>query len=391
MRTMRRTLLLIAGAAWLGTGCSDGGTAPTPSGDGQRLAAQFERLADSVDAGGYSPAGEALRHAAEIVRLTGHATPVSVTLDGSTRSFLAVAEQIDFPNLVCSWPSDSGFTPPPDTVTVPPPDTVPGPPSPPPPPLPDTLPVPPDSSGTVPPNDGGGGGTPGDTVPTPEPPEPPECAVTGTYSMRTLIAWEPEHMAEVVRIVADVGSNEVATGVPDVMTALPTTVSGASGANGGNDPNGGDGRDTASGGGGGGGVGGGYPGFMGEYLVRDQESWYAVEGTQANALEEISGACTDDKATFDWAEFTCEAARLRFEFSMRVEPLPYERLTGTADPPSGSHTLSMRSNSVDGVRLTWVAWTPPPLPPAPGPAQPSDTTAAAGASPSWRMSTGVAR
>jgi hypothetical protein len=212
--------------------------------------------------------------------------------------------------------------------------------------------------------------------------------------MRALIAWEPEHMAEVVRIVADVGSNEVATGVPDVMTALPTTVSGANGgngangangANGGNDPNGGEGRDTASGGGGGGGVGG-YPGFMGEYLVRDQESWYAVEGTQGNALEEISGACTDDKATFDWAEFTCEAARLRFEFSMRVEPLPYERLTGTADPPSGSHTLSMGSNSVDGVRLTWVAWTPPPRSP-----QPPDTPAAAGASPSWRKSTDVAR
>ena len=31
---------------------------------------------------------------------------------------------------------------------------------------------------------------------------PPECHEEGTFSMRTLIAWEPEHMAEVVRIVA---------------------------------------------------------------------------------------------------------------------------------------------------------------------------------------------
>ena len=33
-------------------------------------------------------------------------------------------------------------------------------------------------------------------------------------------------MAEVVRIVADVGSNAVETGVPDVMTGLPTNTSG---------------------------------------------------------------------------------------------------------------------------------------------------------------------
>jgi hypothetical protein len=354
---MRRYALLIAGATWLCLGCSDGGTGPS-GGDGPRLASQFERLADSVDAGGYSPAADALRHAAEIVRLTGHATPVNVTIDGSSRAFLAVAEQIDFPNLVCSWPSDSGVTGPPDTVTVPPPDTVPVPP-------PDSLPVPPGDSSSTPPNTGGSGGvTPGDSVP-PGPPEPPQCTVTGTYSMRTLIAWEPERMAEVVRIVADVGSNGVTAGVPDVMTGLPTTVAADPSVS--TSPP--DSMPSGGGGGGGSGSGAGYPGFMGEYLVRDQESWWAVEGTQTNALEEVSGACTADKATFDWAEFGCEAARLEFEFSMRVEPVRYEPLTGTVDPPSGSesHTLAMGSSRVDGVRLTWVAWTPPPLPPAPAP------------------------
>ena len=334
---MRYAPLLIVGATWLASGCGDGTTAPPPDGDGRRLAAEFDRLADSVEAGGYSPAAEALRHAAEIVRLTGHATPVNLTVDGSARSFLAVAEQIDIPNLVCSWPSDSGWAEPGDTIVV----------------------SPGDSTGVVPPDGGGGGVPPRDSVipPPGEPPPPPECTVEGTYSMRTFIAWEPEHMAEVVRIVADVGSNGVATGVPDVMTELPTRDADPSGAVAS--------PDSAPGGSGGG--GGGYPGFMGEYLVRDVGSWYAAEGSQANALEEIAGACTESRATFDWAEFGCEAAKLRFEFEMRVEPVQWERLTGVAEGgPEGSHALAMGSSSVDGVRLTWVEWTPPPEP-GPGP------------------------
>ena len=333
---LRHASLLIAGATWLVLGCGDGTTGPRTDGDGQRLAAQFERLADSVEAGGYSPAAEALRHAGEIVRLTGHATPVSVTIDGTVRSFLAVAEQIDFPNLVCSWPSDSGWVEPGDTIVVPP---------------------------VVPP-DGGGGGTPGDSgivVPPPEPPKPPECTVEGSYSMRTLIAWEPERMAEVVRIVAHIGNGTVEPAVPDVMTGLPTGVASDPGSP--TDPV------PPDSGSGSGGEPGGFPGFMGEYLVRDVGSWWAVEGSQANGVEGITGACTDGRASFDWAEFECDAARLRFEFSMRVEPVNYERLTGGAGP-EGSHTLAMASGAVDGVRLTWVEWTMPPLPepgPLPGP------------------------
>ena len=112
------------GAALLGAlGCGDGGTGPAGDSDGTRLARQFERLADSVDDGGYSPTADALRHAAEIVRLTGHATPVTVTIDGASRNFLAVAEQLDFPNLQCSWPGDSGVAPPGDTVVVEPTDS----------------------------------------------------------------------------------------------------------------------------------------------------------------------------------------------------------------------------------------------------------------------------
>jgi hypothetical protein len=358
---VRSSPVLLAFTAFLAAlGCSDGGTGPGSGGDGSRLAAQFERLADSVAGdSGYSPTAEALRHAAEIVRLTGHATPVTLTIDGSTRSFLAVAEQLDFPNLHCTWPADTAVVPPRDTVLPPPPDTVVVPPS-------DSMIVsPPDSTGEVPPD--GGGGEPGDTVvPPPMPGEPPECIPVGTYSMRTLIAWEPENMAEVVRIVADLGSNQAATGVPDVMTGLPSKTVAVDSSPTPSPP------DSS-----GGGVGG-YPGFMGEYLVRDVGSWWAVEGSQANALEDVTGACTDDRATFYWAEFDCEATRFRFEFSMRVEPLRYEPPTGVADPPGGpegSHTLALGSSSIDGVRLTVVAWVPPPEP------WPGDSTVAERMSP----------
>jgi hypothetical protein len=317
-----RTLLLLGTIAAISIGCSDGGVGPIARDDGASLAAQFERLADSVDQGGYSPAGEALRHAAEIVRLTGHASPVTLNIDNESRSFLAVAEQIDFPNLECSWPSDSAVVPPGDTVTV----------------LADS---------SMPPPGGGGGG----------PPDPPECTAVGTYSMRTLIAWEPEHMKEVARIVADIGSNQAESGVPDVMTGLPTNPGPGSPTPPPSAP-----PDSGSGSGG---EPGGFPGFLGEYLVRDVGSWFAVGGDQTNDLLGSGGNCTDDHATFDWAQFTCEAARFRFAFHMSVEPLRYEPLTGASDPPdsqAGSHTLSLGTSSVDGVRLTWDSWTMPPLP-----------------------------
>jgi len=112
-------------------GCSDGGTNPGGGTGGDDTAARFEQLADSVDGEGWSPTAEALRHAAKIVRLTGGATPVTLTIDGQARRFDAVAEQLDFPNIVCTWtdstavPPDSGVAPPPDTTVVPPPpDTV---------------------------------------------------------------------------------------------------------------------------------------------------------------------------------------------------------------------------------------------------------------------------
>ncbi len=366
---MRQRARWLLGAALLGAmGCGDGGTAPPDDNDGARLASQFERLADSVGGAGLSATAEALRHAAEIVRLTGHATPVTLTIDGASRSFLAVAEQLDIPTLQCTWPSDSGVAPPGDTVIVQPGDSG----------ATDPMPMAMDSM------------TP------PSPGSPGECVDVGTFSMRTLIAWEPERMAEVVRIVADAGSNDVGTNVPDVMTGLPTNPvpaeppqpasppvpgdSAGGGSGGGGSAGGGStgsgGTGSGSGGSTGGGRGGGYPGFMGEYLVEDAGTWYAVEGSQSNALEASGGSCSADRATFDWAEFRCEAAQFRFEFSMRVEalrypgpPTPVAGMPGSPLESAGDHTITMAETSVDGARLTVIAWTPPPLPP-PGPLPP---------------------
>ncbi|MBA3894495.1 MAG: hypothetical protein H0X69_12505 [Gemmatimonadales bacterium] len=331
---MRHGTVWLIGAALVGAvGCGDGGGGPSDGDEGARLATQFERLADSVDGAGYSPTAVALRHAAEIVRLTGHATPVTVSIDGASRSFLAVAEQLEFPQIQCSWPSDTGTVTPGDTVSTDP---------------------------------GGGGGF----SPAPEPPRQGECTEVGTYSMRTLIAWEPEHMAEVVRLVADLGSGEVSTGVPDVMTGLPTDTV----------PDGGSPAppEPVPGPSAGGGGGGGYPGFMGEYLVGEEGIWFAVEGKQTNAIESLGGSCASDRATFDWAEFSCESARFGYAFSMRMEPLQVipETLTDPAtgmppdDPgngPQGSHTIAMTRSAVDGVRLRVIAWAPPPVEPGPPP------------------------
>ncbi len=291
-----------SGVLLLALGCGDGGTAPGPGGDARRLAAQFERLADSAASGGYSPAAEALRHAAQVVPLAGGASEVTVSIDGTARRFLAVAEQIDYPNLYCRWPV--------------------------------------------------------------------ECEIVDTTSLRTLIAWEPERMAEVVRIVADVGGGGVKPTTPDVMVGLPQSATSP---------------DSAVSGG-----GGGYPGFMGEYLIRDVGSWYAVEGEQSNSLTDQRGDCTADKATVDWAEFSCRAAAFQFELTMRVEPLRYEPLAQWipgAEPVwrggEGSHRIALGPSTVSGVRLTVIAWTPPPLPPEAGepPPIPVDSSVVHPASP----------
>lgn len=306
---MSRHPFTIGAALLVLAGCGDGGGGPADPGDGPRIAAQFENLADQLGDSGTSATADALRHAADVVRLVGNATPVTVSIDGTNHDWLAVAEQLDTPEVQCSWPTEPG----------------------------------------------GGIGVSGDSVIPPSGGGEGECTQTGTYSMRTLIAWEPVRMDQVIRIFADPGSSEVFSGVPDVMAGLPAPTEVG---------------DTAVSGGG----GTVSPGFMGEYLLSDGRIFTTVEGTQSNEPESDGGSCTSDRFSFDWAEFSCEAVRIRFGFDTRVEELRYEPLTGVTDPVADgaeveSHRLSLGSSSVGGARLTVVAWkAPEPLPePGPGP------------------------
>ena len=345
---MRSRMTTTVAAALLGLiACSDG-SAPG-GGAGNREAALFDGIADSIGASGDGWRAEALHHAAELVRLIGDPTTVTLTIDGQSRQFHAVAEELDVPLMVCSWPSDSGV-------------------------------VPPDGGGG---GTGGGGTGGGGTFDDPPPPMPPDsgggsggsdpgsgsCEPQGSYRMRTLIAWEPEHMSEVVRLVATLGSGEVEPTVPDAM-AGPAF---------GGTPDGGaptvpgDSVVTSP-------PGEPGPGFMGEYLVRDEGIWWSVDGSQENTLEREGGDCTQELATLDWAEFRCEAIRLHFRFTMtvqRFEVLPMEgwnpRDSVVPAPAPESKVITMQPASVSGARLTIVRWTMPPMPvdsaplPPPGP------------------------
>ena len=355
---MRARMTTTAAAGLLGLiACSDG-SAPG-GGAGNREAALFDGMADSIEASGDGWRAEALRHAAELVRLIGDPTTVTLTIDGQSRQFHAVAEELDVPLIVCSWPSDSGVVPPDGGGggtggggEVDPPPMPPG----------DGGGTPDDPPPPMPPDSGGGGSDPGSG----------SCEPAGSYRMRTLIAWEPERLDEVVRLVASLGSGEVEPTTPDAMAGPafggtpdgdPPPVPGDSVVT--SPP-----EDA--------------PGFMGEYLVRDEGIWWSVDGTQENTLESEGGDCTQELATLNWAEFRCEAIRLHFRFTMtvqRFEVLPMEgwnpRDSVVPAPAPESKVITMEPASVAGARLTILRWTMPPMPvdsapmpPTPGPPVP---------------------
>jgi hypothetical protein len=335
-----RTLPFPVGLA-LALACSgDAGPDSADPSDGSRLATQFENLADQAGDSGASATANALRHAAQIVRLVGHATPLMVTIDGVSHNWLAVAEQLDYPVVECVWPAPGG---PVEGDSVAPPDSGGG----------GGSDGTPGGGGSTPPDTGivGGGGTGGGT-------EPPGCTETGTSSVRSIIAWEPDQMSEVVRMTAEPGSSEVkAASVPDVMAGLPTPAMPT-------EPG-----DTAVTGGG---VGsGGTYGFVGEYFKSGGGTFWTVEGTQTNSREAGTGSCTESHTTFDWAEFDCEAARLRFELTMRVEGGNFETggepTRSATDGELETHAISIPATSVDAAVLTVVSWSVPTPEPGPGP------------------------
>ena len=315
---MKRGLLslcLLGVAA--GCGGSDG-TGVRDGSDPLAIAREFELLRDSLASAGNVNGAEVMHHVAEIVKLTGRVTSVEISVDGTPAKFLAVAEQMDYPIVSCWAFADTS------------------------------------GGGTAPPGRDGGG-LPPDTVGI-----PPQCesAATDQYSVRTLIAWQPESMQRIVRIVADTGPSRAPDEVPDVMAGLPTdTRAGTS--------------DSVS-------ADSGvvfpafYPGFFGEYFDGPDGWWVASQGEESNRLVSMDGACMRDTLELDWGRFACERASVAFEVSMTVVPGFFAGFGDTRpgdtrpdDPRDGSsHTVKMRSQVVAGVRLRLDAY---PLPPLPGP------------------------
>ncbi|MBX6333710.1 MAG: hypothetical protein IRY91_17840 [Gemmatimonadaceae bacterium] len=164
--------------------------------------------------------------------------------------------------------------------------------------------------------------------------------------MRTLIAWDPNDLQRVVRIMADGGSSSANPTGPDVMAHLPVGLSSASAH-----------PDTSAGG-----PALVYPGFLGEYFVRNEGLWFAVSGKQSNALLAHGGACTADTMAVDWAHFTCERATIQFSFSMHVVPAHILFLGSYTGPERPPHDLAMSTTTIAGVHLTFGAWAPPPPP-----------------------------
>jgi len=311
--------LFVLGAA----ACADSAAGPQQS-DALRAAAALDRLADSVSVDSGGPSTEALHHAAELVRLTGHLTPITLQIDGEALNFFAVAEQLEVPLWECTGGGGSGGGG--DSTVTGGDTTVTGGDS--------TLMQPPPRSSSA------------DSSST--------CQVAGSYTMRTLIAWTAD-FSRVVRLVADTGATPAEPGLPDVMAGNP--VIGAAVGSDSTPPQPPDSSSIQP---------VRYPGFMGEYFVSGQGTWWATDGTQENALLAQGGDCTEPTAVLDWAMVDCEAARISFGFAMRVDALPWGALRPIGDPPvSDPHQIDLTVTPVDGVRLTVTQWVSPPVEPMP--------------------------
>jgi hypothetical protein len=103
--------LALASAAVL-LACGGDSTAPLRYTDAAAAAQTFAQLADSVARnGGNAEAGTAYAGIAGILRMGGRITPITLTIDGASRSFLATAMNIESitnpcpPNALCFAPS----------------------------------------------------------------------------------------------------------------------------------------------------------------------------------------------------------------------------------------------------------------------------------------------
>lgn len=313
MKILMRSLLVLTAVA-----CQNDSTAPRSGNDPVEIARNFEALSDSMSSAGNIDGAEVMHHVAEIVKLTGRVTPVEISVDGVPMRFMAVAEQIDHPITHCGFPAD----------------------------------------GPRPPIGGGidSSGSSGDTVIISAPCQP---SVEEYYSARSLIAWQPDSLQRIVRIMADTGRSRAPDDVPDVMVGIPTEVRSGSSYTSGDSVVGGEVRPIF------------YPGFFGEFFQISDGWWQATQGSEANSLISMNGACTSDTLVLEWARFTCQRAQIAFEMSMTVEPgafCGFGEIGATSPRATHSHKVVMSPQAVEGVRLRLLAFEPIPVPP-PSPVQ----------------------
>src|SRR5690349_11619340 len=109
VRHNARRLGLAVAAALVACG-GDGAARPLPT-DAAAAAQTFAQLADSVARnGGNAEAGTAYADIAGILRMGGRVTPITLTIDGASRSYLATAMSIESvtnpcpPNAMCFAP-----------------------------------------------------------------------------------------------------------------------------------------------------------------------------------------------------------------------------------------------------------------------------------------------
>ncbi|HXY30318.1 MAG TPA: BsuPI-related putative proteinase inhibitor [Gemmatimonadaceae bacterium] len=300
MRFRRSIPWLLTGA--LIAACSpDSGTSPHTDSVAQ-YANAFEQIADSMH--GTVPPNDAsadiFHHVAQLLRLTGHTTPVTITVDGTTIPMLAVSEELDLP-IGCpgfAAPAESSWTPP-------------------------------------------------DTSHAPCPP---------TMAVRSLIAWDASSLTHIVRVVADTGSSQLTLPDPGVMRLLPrkkasgrivvadTMIPAPPPTSPPGPPTGPPAPQPAPSG-----------WFAGDYILRGVGDWIASEGTERNSLVSSGGACTADSVVVDSSAFRCQALTLGFEFSMTVSSAFIDTvLSMTTTPTVSTHVVTMAATSVDGVRLVYL-------------------------------------
>ena len=94
--SITRRAAVVASAALLGASCSDSTAPNDPPGDAALAAQTFSQLADSVGrAGGDADVASAYAGIAGIVRTSGRVTPITLTIDGTARAFVASAVTVE--------------------------------------------------------------------------------------------------------------------------------------------------------------------------------------------------------------------------------------------------------------------------------------------------------